>query len=198
MIENVLEHSIDDPGKVVVYFYFDYKDSEMQKTEAMIRSLICQFLPYCTKIPSSLETLFSTSNEGQRYPLLKSLLGVLYQIIEDFPRSYIVLDALDECTDQPELMDILEQIVGWHFDKIHILVTSRKEQNIESSLQTIIPQENMICLQHGVIDRDIQAYIQQRLDNDKGLQKWQKDLHVRQEIETKLMRGACGMYVYVF
>lgn len=45
------------------------------------------------------------------------------------------------------------------------------------------------------MDQDIQRYVQQRLRDDKGLAKWIKDAATRQEIESTLMRGACGMYV---
>jgi hypothetical protein len=46
-----------------------------------------------------------------------------------------------------------------------------------------------------VVDVDIQRYVQQRLSDDKGLEKWNKDAAIRQEIEAALMGGACGMYV---
>jgi hypothetical protein len=43
------------------------------------------------------------------------------------------------------------------------------------------------------VDKDIQRYVQQRLRDDKGLAKWNKDAAVRQDIEEALMHGARGM-----
>jgi hypothetical protein len=74
-------------------------------------------------------------------------------------------------------------------------MTSQKEHNIKSSLESYIKEEDTVCLQRGVVDQDIQRYVQQRLRDNKGLAKWNKDAAIRQEIEAALMRGAQGMYV---
>jgi hypothetical protein len=117
-------------------------------------------------------------------------------MVQEFPQTYIVLDALDECTDRTELMAILERIAGLKLEGSHLLVTSRKERDIESSLETIVDTHNTICLQSELVDRDIRTYVRQRLSNDKSLSKWHKDPSIRHEIETALMKGAQGMYVY--
>jgi hypothetical protein len=115
---------------------------------------------------------------------------------QEFPQSYIVLDALDECTDRAELMIILERMAGWKLDESHVLVTSRKERDIEISLESIVDTQNIICLQSELVDMDISTYVRQRLSDDKSLSKWQRDPDIRHEIETALMKGAHGMYGY--
>jgi hypothetical protein len=115
--------------------------------------------------------------------------------MQQFTHVYVVLDALDECTQRQELMDVLETMAGWRLDNVHLLMTSRKERDIESSLESYVKEEDTVCLQRDVVDRDIQRYVQQRLSNDKALAKWNKDAIVRQEIEAALMNGARGMYV---
>jgi hypothetical protein len=116
-------------------------------------------------------------------------------MILEFPQSYIILDALDECTDRTSLIEILETLLGWRLDKLHLLVTSRKERDIESSLEEILEQRNIICLQSDLVDDDIKKYVHQRLSDDKRLRKWQKDPNLAHEIESTLMKGAHGMYV---
>ena len=88
-----------------------------------------------------------------------------------------------------------ETVVGWQLDNLHLLMTSRKERDIERSLGSYIKKEDTLCLQEDVVDQDIQRYVQQRLRDDKGLAKWNKDAGVRQEIEAALMDGSRGMYV---
>ena len=116
--------------------------------------------------------------------------------MRQFTHAYIVLDALDECTQRQELMDVLETMAAWQLGNVHLLTTSRKERDIENSLESYVREEDTICLQRDVVDRDIQRYVQQRLSDDKTLAKWNKNTAVRQEIEAALMRGACGMYVF--
>jgi len=184
------------PWKVIAYFYFDFNDTQKQSPELMIRSLVSQLSQQCVKIPTTLETLFSSCENGQRQPSLDGLLEVMHYMMQEFPESYIVLDALDECTDRTELMAILERIAGLKLEGSHILVTSRKERDIESSLETIVDTQNTICLQSKLVDRDIRTYVHQRLSDDKSLSKWQKDPDVRHEIEMALVKGAQGMCVY--
>jgi hypothetical protein len=196
ILKSVLELCTNDPGRAVAYFYFDFKDTEKQDPDPMIRSFIMQLLSQCIKIPSTLEMLFSTCENGRRQPSTSALLDVLEEIIGQFPHVYIILDALDECTTRTELLSILESIIGWQLKGLHLLVTSRKEQDIESSLECLIEECDIICIQSKLVDQDIRKYVHQRLSTDKDLKKWQKDPDVMHEIVTALMKGAQGMQVF--
>jgi hypothetical protein len=90
-------------------------------------------------------------------------------------------------------MNTLKDMVGWKCEKLHILVTSRNNTGIERSLQCLEEMQNIIWFQGPLVDKDIRAYIRQRLSNDMNLSKWQKYPDIRQEIEDKLMEGAHGM-----
>lgn len=138
VIRRVLQHCDDDPGKVVAYFYFDFNDVQKQNSELMLRSLISQLSQQCVKISAGLDTLFSSCESGQRQPSLDALLEAMQKLIQEFPQSYIILDALDECTDRAELMSIVETIAGWQLQKLRLLVTSRRERDIETSLECFI------------------------------------------------------------
>jgi hypothetical protein len=181
---------------VAAYFYFDFNDIQKQDPELMVCSLLCQLLQRSLMIPKGVNALFSSCQNGQRRPSLQALLEAVDQTMQHLTHVYVVLDALDECTQRQGLMDVLETVARWQLDNVHLLVTSRKERDIERSLESYIKEEETICLQGDVIDKDIQRYIQRQLSNEKGLAKWNKDAAVRQEIKTALMRGACGMYVY--
>lgn len=190
--QNILEYCADDPARVAAYFYFDFRDTQKQTSESMIRSLISQLLQKYIKIPTALEALLSSC---QQQPSLDSLLEVMSFILQEFPESFIILDALDECNARIELMTLLERIIKLKFEGLHLLVTSRKERDIEVSLEPIVDPQNIICLQNELVDRDIHTYIRQRLSNDQSLNKWQKDPNLADEIDTTLTNGAHGMYV---
>jgi archaellum biogenesis ATPase FlaH len=194
ILQDVLQLFANDHGKAVVYFYFDFNDTQKQSRELMIRSLISQLSQQFVKMPSSLDMLFSSCKNGQRQPSLDGLLDVVRNLIREFQHVYIILDALDECTDRAELLATLQIIADWKDDALHLLVTSRKEQDIESSLENIVDTQNTICLLSELVDKDIFKYIRQRLSVDKKLNKWQKDPEIRYEIEIPLMKGAHGMY----
>lgn len=195
VLQDVHQHCQDDPGKVIAYFFFDFNDSRKQDPEMMVRSLICQLSQQSIQIPSSLDALFSSCGSGQRQPSTHALMDTLQSMIQDLLQIYVVLDALDECAERIELMEMVEMMVKWKAPNLHILLTSRRERDIESSLKGCIDPQNSICLQSKVVDKDIQHYVQQRLLNDKALSKWGKDIALRQEIQTALKEGSKGMCV---
>ncbi|EAT85426.2 hypothetical protein SNOG_06775 [Parastagonospora nodorum SN15] len=194
IIQHLIHHCDDDVRVVTAYFYFDFNDAQKQDAELMLRSLLCQLLQRSLTIPKGVDALFSSCENGQRQPSLDALLEVTRQAMQEFAYVYVVVDALDECTQRSELMDMLETVAGWRLDNLHLLMTSRKERDIETSLESYVGEEATVCLQTDVVDQDIQRYVRQRLRVNKGLAKWNKDAAIRQEIETAMMRGACGMF----
>ncbi|KAL5376601.1 hypothetical protein DPSP01_010394 [Paraphaeosphaeria sporulosa] len=194
IIEDLLQHCGDDTSMVTAYFYFDFNDARKRDPQIAIRSLFSQLLQRSVTLPESIDKLFASCENTGRLPPLHAFLGVLRPTLQEFTQVYIVLDALDECSYRSELMDMLEIIAEWRLDNLHLLMTSRKERDIESSLQNLVIEENIISLQRDVVDKDIQRYIQQRLSDDKDLVKWNKDAVIRQEIEAALMSGARGMF----
>jgi NACHT domain len=197
IIQDMFQYCDDGLGRMIAYFYFDFNDARKQAPALMLRSLVNQLSHKCVKIPASLAALFHSCDRGQQHPSQDALLVVLQAMILEFPQSYLVLDALDECTDRAALIDVLETILGWQLDKLHLLVTSRKERDIESSLEEFLEERNIICLQSSLVDDDIKKYVHQRLSDDKRLRKWQKDPKIAHEIESTLMKRAHGMYVYI-
>jgi hypothetical protein len=195
IIEHLLQHCHDSNKTVTVYFYFDFNDTRKQDPELMLRSLLCQLLQRSATTLKGVDALFSACENGQKQPSLRVLLEVTLQVMQQFTHVYIVLDALDECTQRQELMSLLETVAGWQLDNVHLLMTSRKERDIESFLESYVKEEDTICLQRDVVDKDIQQYIQQRLSVDRNLARWNKDAAIRNEIEAALMHGARGMYV---
>ena len=193
ILHELIQHCEGNPGAVALYFYFDFNDAQKQSPELMLRSLITQLSNPSPNGLGHLSTLFSSCGEGQRRPFLSELMTTTERMIRDLPQVYIVLDALDECTQRLELINVLETMADWNLQNSHILMTSRRERDITSSLEGYIDAEHTICLQSDVVDNDIQQYVRQRLSDDKSLAKWKKDTAIRQEVETVIMRGARGM-----
>lgn len=193
IINHLLQHCDDDTSMVTAYFYFDFNDAQKQDPEQMLRSLLCQLLQRSVVIPKDVDALFSSCENGQRQLSPHRTMEAIQQTLQEFTHVYIVLDALDECMQRSDLLGMLETMAGWPLDNLHLLMTSRKERDIERSLEGYVEEEDAVYLQRDVVDQDIQRYVQQRLHDDKGLAKWNQDAAIRQEIETALMHGACGM-----
>lgn len=188
----ILEHVLNQHRtKPVLFFYFDFNDPEKQRHEKMIRSLIYQLSIYCSD--PVLQDLYSSCSNGGRQPTGEVLLVTLHQMMTLMGDTYIILDALDECTERDELLTDLEEIVSWKDTDFHLLTTSRKETDIEEALTPLSHIRDRISIQSAPVNADIMTYIHDRLRVDRKLKRWQKHPKVQLEIGDTLLRKADGM-----
>ncbi|KIJ93635.1 hypothetical protein K443DRAFT_12698 [Laccaria amethystina LaAM-08-1] len=120
----------------IAYFFFDGRDgqAELQLHTKLIRSLIYQLTD--TRhggIPINLAELHKKC--GPHQPSDDQLQDILWHILDGLSDAYIVIDALDECTDHQKTLDWVKELVT-HIDQnvgkhLHIVVTSRPEWDIE-------------------------------------------------------------------
>ena len=78
---------------------------------------------------------------------------------------------MDECKDTEELLVNIEEIVKWKIGRLHILVTNREEKGIEESLELLSNDQEKICIQSALVNNDIRAHVQERLQTDRRLKK---------------------------
>ncbi|KAL8809823.1 MAG: hypothetical protein Q9200_003089 [Gallowayella weberi] len=191
IVHQTLEHSRPRPGAVVLYFYFDFNDTRKQQHEPMIRSLISQLSTCSAKSLTMLEALYSSNADGERQPTFQALLEILHHMLMVCDEPYIILDALDECEERDQVLDSIRKILAWPDTTSRILVTSRREKDIEAALSSLVTEDGTINIQGSAVDQDIRAYIRSRLLSDLKLCRWQK---AHQEIENRLMQKADGMF----
>ena len=142
---------------------------------------------------SELRDLYSSFLNGSRQPTGEVLINTLRRMTTCLRDTYIILDALDECTEREELLTDLENIVSWEDANLHILATSRRETDIEEALTPLSDARNRISVQSALVNADIRTYIHNRLQSDRKLKRWQKQPEVQLEIEDNLMGKADGM-----
>lgn len=155
----------------------------------LIRSLIVQLLAQDPHLLESLQSAYSRSQNGQNKLSIKELTALLRQMMKAFNSTYILLDALDECTDRKDLLEFIEVLRDWNIDNLHILATSRKEKDIARSLEPLITCQ--LCIQSALVDADIRIHVLDRLSTDPRLKKW--PVGIQKEIEDALTKGANGM-----
>ena len=180
-----------DSSLAFAYFYFDFKDPAKQNYRNLIRSLITQLSWRFASIPSTLQGLYSQSHNGRQQPTPEALLMVFKELCRPFKHTYIILDALDECTGmaQSDVLGFVETLVGWGFDNIHLLVTSQKQLEIEHHLESLSCSQ--LDLGITLIGRDIRTYVCDILAKDKSFAHWRDK--EKKLIEDTLMKGANGM-----
>lgn len=178
---------------VLAYFYF-FKTPDRQDCAKMLRALICQL---ATQNPSCLRILtesYFTHDKGLKQPSLHALSTLLQSMVGTCSTTFIVLDALDECSSREELLDLIESFESWNHAESHTLLTSRSEHDIRTAVESLSHRKYITNIQQSLNAEDIRTHIRYRLSHDTRLKRWQKNPDALQEIEARLMERAGGMY----
>ena len=192
-LQNVIQYQEAQSDPVVSYFYFDFNDVEKQSSRKAVRSLLFQFAQQARHGLPNVEQLYQRCESGQQQPAEDVIRSLLRDIMSKTESNYIILDALDECTDRENLLTFIRNLVASKLSGLRILATSRREKDIEEQLRPIA--DHNINIQSAIVDEDIRVYIRNRLATDTKLKKW--PLSVQDEIITVMMEKAGGMYALV-
>lgn len=134
--------------------------------------------------------MYKSCQDGRQHPSMDSVQKCLNEILQGSGDTFLIIDALDECTQREELLDLLKRICSWKLPKVKILTTSRSEQDIEEVLRNLT---TCIGIQSAKLDADIRLYVDKRLALDPKLRKWSNNADLMEEIRLALVNGADGM-----
>ncbi|KAB8250243.1 hypothetical protein BDV35DRAFT_377523 [Aspergillus flavus] len=152
----------------------------------MTRSIIRQLVP--EELPGSLVSLWEEHGRQNREPDQDKLSTVLRDVINNHTgdRLFLIFDALDECPDNEVherdlLFQVLKGLIDEHGEKIHLLATSRYEENIRCHLE-----ESLEIDLEDRMNNDVEAFVRDALDHGK-LSRWKKEKGVNDQILAKLL-----------
>ena len=191
LLQNILQCRDSHPNAAVGYFYFDFNDIEKQSSRKAVRSLTFQLALQVDGL-STLEQLHTKCERGARQPAKDVIESLLRDTTARAEHAYIVLDAIDECSDRESLLVYLRDLAD--LQGLCILATSRREKDIKEQFSPIA--KHNIHIQSDVVDKDIFVYARDRVAADMKLKKW--GLTVQKEIVTVITERADGMYACIF
>lgn len=186
VIEHIKTFCDAEPENRVIYFYFNFNDAHKQTSLSMLRSLVTQLCPSEGRLPSEVRELYQHSEEGTRDPEEETLIKVLESLLVKSQRTFIIIDALDECREKENMLAALIHIVQM---PVNLLLSSRKEKYITEGLKSWIEHE--ININGQGIDEDIAVYLKDCLVQDRLLRKWSSQ--VKRQIQDALLERAQGM-----
>ena len=143
-------------------------------------------------MPKVLVNLYACCGNGHQEPTLDDLQNTLLRILDGFSSTFIILDALDECTEREKLLNWIQTfILGKDINLgLHLIVTSRPEQEIKDKFKSC----HYLDLVEESENDDLIVYLDYQLENDSVLQKWKFD--TRKQIKSTLLEKGDGRYVY--
>src|SRR6202035_465213 len=172
-----------NPSSAFAYFFFDGRDGqkESQTVGSFIRSLIRQFSAAYGGVPTVLTKLYHSCHDGGSPPSVHSLNATLL----------LILDAFDECAKKNDVLKWIKEMTSWRKGKLHLLATSRPEEDIAKHLRLLDPDH--VYIKQDLITRDVKIYINCILDDDDAFDRWNDE--IKANIKSKLLESAGGMFV---
>ena len=179
----------------MAYFYFDFNDPGKLLFRSFIHSMVAQLLFQGPGTPVALKDLCVRNHDGTQQPNLDDLIAILKAMVGLFGQTYIVIDALDECTgsEREGILKFLAKMKSWDLQNLHVLATSRPVPEIEDATKRLCASRVDLKSETSPINHDIERCLQELLENNPDLQKWgttEKTL-----IKENLIKRAGGMYV---
>ncbi|KAJ6505881.1 ankyrin repeat-containing domain protein [Mycena vitilis] len=176
------------PTLGIAYFYFDFRDEKKQPVINMLRSIIMQLSEQSPEPYSVLDEQFKSCRGGSIFPPYDDLLVMLNTILGQFTGTYIVLDALDECSEHDDLVQFISTLRGWG-KPVHLLVASQPRAIFVES--AAFDEASVVLLEPATTHADIFQFVNSKLKLDsklKHVSKYAKDL------TPKVVEKSNGMF----
>ena len=134
--------------------------------------------------------LYKRCGDNQQ-PSVNQLQKSLRDILDAFSHAYIVIDALDECTDREKMLNWVDELIlDRTVENLHIVVTSRPEPDIMEIFEALDPHS--IDVGEATANQDIMKYLKLQMK----FKFKNRPESTREKIESALRDRAEGSYVY--
>jgi fungal STAND N-terminal Goodbye domain/NACHT domain len=173
-IDHLARNEIKD-STGLAYIYCNYKSYGNLRAADLLAAILKQLVRGCKSLPETISTLYQDHEERGTKALLDEISGACSQVCKTFSKVYIVVDALDECSNHDgtrcKLLKKLRDLQQ-HFN-VRLLVTSRPDPQIQAEFET-----SLQC-QIEASDADVKHYVTSRID--------QLPLFIRKDVELQTL-----------
>ncbi|KFY68917.1 hypothetical protein V496_00687 [Pseudogymnoascus sp. VKM F-4515 (FW-2607)] len=173
----------------VAYVYCNYKRRETQTATDLLAAILKQLVQERPLYGEPVATLHKRHADRMTRPSLDEILAALNSVLNNYAKAYIIIDALDECTDsdgtRSELLTILRSLQARN--DTSLMATSRFVARIEQSFQGFPMSE--IRASDADVTRFVAGHIHQLpkcVQRDPGLQA---------ETQDRIVQAVDGMFL---
>ncbi|KAK7701472.1 hypothetical protein SLS64_010216 [Diaporthe eres] len=189
VVKSLVESAMDNSNVIVSYWYFDNADSQTQNLQRLLRLVLRRISAKASPFPEAVRDLANKHEAAGSAPgtaaLIRTLKDTVAMLEED---AFLVLDAIDEYQTgnealREEFLDLLVELGNERLLKLHILVTSISESDIENAFVRIQPPPASMDVEKPV-SVDVEAYLATTIERYGTEKQW--GLEIKTRIETAL------------
>jgi hypothetical protein len=191
------------PEKVcVVFAYCDYRDKKQQTTLNTVRGLLSQAIVKTNSVPKKLISTLLEKKRKQDNLKMEDALGSLSELLQGFDKTFICIDALDECEEETR-WDLLRSLKGLmdptsdsagsaHPLAVRLFISGRPPMEEYINTHPAIGPCSQYSMKLEASTADIAAYIKHKLDMDT---KVSMDEEFKSQIVSEITATSQGMLV---
>jgi hypothetical protein len=201
MTIGIVEQLSFDDSSMVVYFFCQNADYELNSIESILKGLIHRLIQQRKELLEFLQRRWDATNAKFRENMSswRILWDIFLEMIDHCKRQriYVVIDALDECRSEG-LAEFLRAIVRTGLDNSNVrwLLTSRPLDEADRELLNTAGQVGIgLELNSDHLDAAIKTYAKEKIrflypPNDVGQQ-------ISQQLGTELLQRAEGTFLWI-
>ncbi|KFY03097.1 hypothetical protein O988_01710 [Pseudogymnoascus sp. VKM F-3808] len=173
----------------IAYLYCNFRRQDEQDAEGLLASLLKQLAQGLYPLPESVKSLYDSHKKNRTRPAFNELSSTLQSIAALYSRSFIVVDALDECqTSGGCRTKLLTEIFALQAKSgANIFSTSRFIPEINEHFK------NSMRLEIRASDHDVQRYLDGHMSELSTCVLRNSEL--QGEIKAAIVQAVNGMYV---
>ena len=201
VIEDAMKRFEAGQGPPPVYFYCSRNAAEAERSDpaiilgSIVRQLACVQLG----LPLLPPVVEKWKKKGQGFSSnglqVEESCELILELIEQYPMTTIVIDALDECDPDRRqlLLDAFEDILEGSLGLVKIFVSSRDDQDIVCTLREY-PNFDIVSTRNTV---DIEAFVRTETERLVKKRRLLRNSNAREELKAliidRVSKGADGM-----
>ncbi|EHK24791.1 uncharacterized protein TRIVIDRAFT_220231 [Trichoderma virens Gv29-8] len=171
------------------YFYCERGSADLREPISVLRSYVRQLsmVPcYPNLMQKKLIGLYQESRKQGVKLGIKVCKEQLFESVNLYPKTILVLDGLDECNPDTrgELIEILAELTMLAKNSVKLFISSRKEQDIAKQL----PSDVTLEVDAHDNEEDIETFVESRIEKIKRTWKWTS---VPRDLENEIRRTVC-------
>lgn len=172
----------------IAYVYRDFRRQQEQEPENLLASLLKQLIQGHASTPECVAKLYKSCEKTRLRPAIDEILESLRQVVAEYSRVFILIDAVDECqvfnrnrdTFLSEILQLRAQTGA------NILATSRPIPDIVGIF------EGNPTLEIRAHDEDVLKYLDGQMS---GLPSFvTQSIELQKEIKAAVLKAVDGMY----
>ena len=202
MSSAIIDKLEKDATGVIVYYYFSFRDKATQNVTNFKHSLLMQIVRRLVRedetkqhfyVPKVFQNLFEKYSNSQ-FPLVEDVHATFEGLLDESSHTYIIIDALDECPDQTgrsKIIKFLEGLCRTSHGGAHILMTSRRENDIETAINEMEVSKSIVLMKTAEVNADIRTYLMDSM-RKQPYKDWPARLKIT--VARKLTSKADGVF----